>query len=157
MLEFSQLPSLGSKFLLSSLPRVFLTNKSREKLVVQHKYEYVQYRSEIWMKSIFFQKNNLPSNIHVIVLSFLHFPYTTPELCKHLLRWCGHEEVWALSVYMSLPVLPHLFTTTSISLTASVASRPVLVFHCWDYFRPKHKDAKILENHINHVMLVFIG
>ena len=27
---------------------------------------------------------------------------------------------------------------------------------CWGYFCPKHKDAKIFENHLNPVMLVFI-
>ena len=27
---------------------------------------------------------------------------------------------------------------------------------CWDYFRPKHKDAVIVENHLNPVTLVFI-
>ena len=26
-----------------------------------------------------------------------------------------------------------------------------------DFFRPNHKDAKIFENHLNFVMLVFIG
>ena len=31
-----------------------------------------------------------------------------------------------------------------------------LVFQCLSYFRPKHMDAKIFENHLNPVMLVFI-
>ena len=30
-------------------------------------------------------------------------------------------------------------------------------FQCWDCYWPKHKDAKIFENHLNPVMLVFIG
>ena len=30
-------------------------------------------------------------------------------------------------------------------------------FQCRDYFRPKHKDAKIFEKHLNPVMLVLIG
>ena len=29
-------------------------------------------------------------------------------------------------------------------------------FQCWGYFRPKHKDAKIFDNHLNMVVLVFI-
>ena len=30
-------------------------------------------------------------------------------------------------------------------------------FQCWGYFHPKHKETKIFENHVNHVVLVFIG
>ena len=30
-------------------------------------------------------------------------------------------------------------------------------FQCWGYFHPKYKAAKIFENHLNPVMLVFIG
>ena len=30
-------------------------------------------------------------------------------------------------------------------------------FQCWGYFHTKHKNAKIFENHLNSVMLVFIG
>ena len=30
-------------------------------------------------------------------------------------------------------------------------------FQCWGYFCPKDKDAKVFENHLNPVMLVFIG
>ena len=30
-------------------------------------------------------------------------------------------------------------------------------FHCLGYFCPKHTDTKIFENHLNPVMLVFIG
>ena len=37
-----------------------------------------------------------------------------------------------------------------------IIDRRTLPFQCWDFFRPKHKDAKILENNLNHVMLVFI-
>ena len=29
-------------------------------------------------------------------------------------------------------------------------------FKCWGYFHPKHKDAKIFENHLNLAMLAFI-
>ena len=30
-------------------------------------------------------------------------------------------------------------------------------FQCSGYFRPKHKDTKTFEKHLNPVMLVFIG
>ena len=30
-------------------------------------------------------------------------------------------------------------------------------FKCWGYFHPKHKNPKIFENHLNPVVLVFIG
>ena len=30
-------------------------------------------------------------------------------------------------------------------------------FQCWGYFHAKHKETKIFENHVNHVVLVFIG
>ena len=30
-------------------------------------------------------------------------------------------------------------------------------FQCWGHFYLKHKDAKIFENHLNPIMLVFIG
>ena len=32
-----------------------------------------------------------------------------------------------------------------------------LPFQCWAYFRPNHKDEKSFENHLNLVILVFIG
>ena len=32
-----------------------------------------------------------------------------------------------------------------------------LLLQCWGYFRPKYKDAKIFENHLNPAMLVCIG
>ena len=38
----------------------------------------------------------------------------------------------------------------------SVSKDHLPVTQCWSYFRPKHKDTKIFENHLNHVMLVFI-
>ena len=30
-------------------------------------------------------------------------------------------------------------------------------FQCWGYYRPKHKDAMTFENHLNPIMMVFIG
>ena len=42
-----------------------------------------------------------------------------------------------------------MLSTGMIGLTPSL--------QCWGYFCLKHKNAKIVENHLNPVMLVFIG
>ena len=50
-----------------------------------------------------------------------------------------------------------------LSLRYLVDIPGILISHCLltltmlDYFLPKLKDAKIFENHLNPVMLVFIG
>ena len=43
--------------------------------------------------------------------------------------------------------------TSSIRVNGSIRHVPG---YCWGYFRPKHKDAKNFENHLNPVILVFI-
>ena len=35
-------------------------------------------------------------------------------------------------------------------------SNNISLFQCWGFFYPKYKDAKLFENHLNPVMLVFI-
>ena len=41
-----------------------------------------------------------------------------------------------------------------IDFSINVSNWP---FQCWGYFCPKRKEAKIFENYLNPVMLVFIG
>ena len=58
-------------------------------------------------------------------------------------------------------ILVHLFLYhTWLAMSFAITCYYVQVtkpFQCWGYFLPKHMDAKIIENPLNPVMLVFIG
>ena len=49
---------------------------------------------------------------------------------------------------------PFFDSTSIINLFMPSVHYP---YQCWGYFRPKHKDANIFENHLNPVILVLIG
>ena len=56
--------------------------------------------------------------------------------------------------------LDWLKVTAPPAPNAEAASEESILFYsfkCWGYFRQKHKDAKIFENHLIPVKSVFIG
>ena len=58
-------------------------------------------------------------------------------------------KVQTAQIYSSLPC-------NSVALKPTTLQGRYYPFQCWGHFRPKHKDAKIFESHLNLVMFVLI-
>ena len=83
-----------------------------------------------------------------------------------------HQRIWQWMLLILLPNIHHASTIPEIWMTELPDSLCLVKrvpqmskyrhawswpFRCWGYFHPKHKDATIFENHLNPVILVFIG
>ena len=84
---------------------------------------------------------------------FLFFYHTWPDCIGQNNGSCAKENK---STRGKSPANPD-FLTCQIGMLYLCRGGDTLTFWHWGYLRPKHKDAKILENHLNPVMLVFIG
>ena len=88
----------------------------------------------------------------------LHIFMSSPQFqCR--LNWQDDQLTLAYTKRLTLMVIK--VTPSQLDSQMIKAGKWFLcrfkLFQCWGYFRPKHKDAKIFENHLNPVKLVFIG
>ena len=82
-----------------------------------------------------------------------------PRYSQLVCRFSPRQNL-KMALYSQMNPLSHLklapLTGSSETFYTGQYSNP-LTLQCWGYFRPKRKGVKMFENHLNPVMLVFIG